>query len=528
MNEELDLEEFAPWFVGAITLAGVFLRVVYLDSKGMWLDETFSVWMAGHSLPELLQWLVRIDQHPPLYYFLLHFWTQIFGDTPYYARLLSALIGAATIPIIYLIGARLSGAALGLAAAVLLAVSPFHINFGQETRMYALLTFNAAVAIYALTRLLTAADASRPIGSQVRDYLRARRWSSISTVATDLSWLVLIVFSVATMLTHNTAVLFPLAINVFVLGLLLWQRLKRAETPLSLQAPPLGNWVKAQIAIFLLWSPWLYFFVRQASAVDQRFWIPAPTWDAVVNTLRGFLNASAPMSAAMAAAVWLLYGAVFVLGVMHFQRQMARWVFLATLFIVPFLGELIVSIRRPIFYDRTLIWTTIPLFLLLAAGVVQVRWRFAIITLLGLLVTLNLFSAADYYRFYRKEDWGAAAGYVANFAEKDDLVLFNSNFVAIPFDYYFAPYEALYAIEVVKRGVPLDLVADGVLEPQMTEADVPALLASLAGHDRVWLVYSHEHYTDPSRIISDTLASEMELIRQRDFYGGQVRLYAAP
>jgi hypothetical protein len=62
----------------------------------------------------------------------------------------------------------------------------------------------------------------------------------------------------------------------------------------------------------------------------------------------------------------------------------------------------------------------------------------------------------------------------------------------------------------------------------MTEADVPALLASLAGHDRVWLVYSHEAYTDPTGIISDTLGSEMELIRQREFYGGQVRLYADP
>jgi len=34
----------------------------------------------------------------------------------------------------------------------------------------------------------------------------------------------------------------------------------------------------------------------------------------------------------------------------------------------PFLGELIVSLRRPIFFDRTLIWTTIPLYLVLAAG----------------------------------------------------------------------------------------------------------------------------------------------------------------
>lgn len=525
MNEEIDLEEFAPWLAGAVTLGGAFLRVLLLDNKGMWLDETFSIWMASHSLPELLQWLVKIDQHPPLYYFLLHFWTQLFGDTPYDARLLSALIGAATIPVIYLIGARISDPALGLAAAVLLAVSPFHIYFGQETRMYALLAFNAAVAIYALVRLLTDGRASRPIGSQVRAYLRDRRWSAVRTAATDLTWLTFVVFSVATMLTHNTAVLFPLATNVFVVGLLLYQRGRGAAAPPSLQAPVWGNWVKAQIGIFLLWSPWLYFFVRQASAVDQRFWIPPPTWDTVVNTLRIFLNASAPMPAGMAAALWLLYGAVFLLGVVHFRRQMARWVFLAVLFAVPILGELLVSIRRPIFYDRTLIWATIPLFLLLAAGIVQVRWRFAIIALLGVLGTLNLFSAGDYYRFYRKEDWGTPAGYVALYAEKNDLVLFNSNFVAIPFDYYFAPYEAQYAIEVVKRGVPLDLVADGVLEPQMTEDDVPALLASLAGHDRVWLVYSHEHYTDPTGIISDTLASEMELIQQRDFYGGQVRLY---
>jgi mannosyltransferase len=293
MSEEYDLEEYAPWLLIPIVLMGGFLRVLLLDSKGMWLDETFSGWMASHSLPDLLQWLVKIDQHPPFYYVLLHYWTALFGVTPYDARLLSALLGAATIPIIYLIGARLSGAVLGLAAAVLLAVSPFHIYFGQETRMYALLTFNAAVAIYALARLLTDARASQPIGSQVREYLRARRWSSISTVATDLSWLALIVFSVATLLSHNTAVLFPLATNVFVLGLLLWQRIKRAETTLSLQAPSLGNWGKAQIAIFLLWSPWLYFFVRQASAVDQRFWIPAPTWDTVARALQSFLNASA-------------------------------------------------------------------------------------------------------------------------------------------------------------------------------------------------------------------------------------------
>ena len=111
--------------------------------------------LANHSIPDMLQWIVRIDQHPPLYYLLLHYWIALSGDSPYYARLLSVLFGTATIPIIYLIGKRMSGAVVGLVAAVFLALSPFNIYFAQETRMYTFLMFNAAVAIYALVRLLT-------------------------------------------------------------------------------------------------------------------------------------------------------------------------------------------------------------------------------------------------------------------------------------------------------------------------------------------------------------------------------------
>ena len=128
----------------------------------------------------------------------------------------------------------------------------------------------------------------------------------------------------------------------------------------------------------------------------------------------------------------------------------------------------------------------------------------------------------------QKEDWSTAAGYVANFAEKDDLVLFNSNFVEIPFDYYFKTYENLYAIQVEKHGVPVDLFDSGILEPKMTESDIPRLISLLSGHNRVWLVYSHDWYTDPMGLIPQTLASKMKLIRQRDFYGGQVQLYETP
>ena len=561
MNEDYEIEGLAPWLVIVITLVGGWLRVFALGNKGLWLDETFSVWMSNHSLVDMLQWIARIDYHPPLYYLLLHYWMELNGDTAYSVRQLSVLFGAATIPIIYLIGKRMSGVVMGLAAAVILTFSPFNIRYAQETRMYTLLVFNAAVAIYALVILLTDSRSTRPIGSQFREYVRAwrtpmpvepdtegdfsykdetrnqtgwrarifrHRWVPIRTIEIDLAWVAFIVFSAATLFTHNTAVFFPLATNIFVLGLMLFQRIKKSGSQPTFQAPSFQNWVIAQIGIFLLWSPWIFAFINQASRVYQEFWIPKPSWDTVIQTLKSFLNETTLGQTSQVMIIWILYALLLCLGLVHYLKKFPRFLFLAALFAIPFLGELIVSIQRPVFLDRTLIWVTIPLFLVLAAGITQLRFRLLMIVVVGILGAYNLFSAGDYYRWAQKEDWHDPAGYIANFVQKDDLILFNASRVQIPFDYYFKPYENQYFLQVEKHGVPVDMFDSGVLEPKMTESDIPRLISLLSGRKRVWLVYGHNGNTDPMELIPRTLASKMKLIEKMDFYGGQVQLYEAP
>jgi len=558
-NEEIDIEEFAPWLAITITLIGGWLRVFLLGDKGMWLDETFSVWLANHSITDMLQWIIKIDQHPPLYYLLLHSWIAHYGDTPYYARLLSALFGTVTIPVIYLIGKRISGVIVGLMAAVFMCFSTFNIYYAQETRMYTLLVFNASVAIYALVRLLTDSRSIQPIGNQFREYVHdwitlvpvepnpkrdfsykdefhnlsgwrawayRHRWNPIHAIETDLAWVVFILFSATTLLTHNTAVFFSLAINIFVLGLMFFQKLNKSGIQPAFTPPSFKNWIKSQIGIILLWSPWIFAFIQQARRVDQEFWLPKPDWETVTQTLGALLNASAPNQISQV-MTWILC-AVLCLGLVYYRKKLSTFLFLATLFAVPVLGELIVSIRRPIFIDRTLIWITIPMFLVLAAGVAQLRFRLLMTLVLGVLATNYLFSTGDYYRFFQKEDWSNPAGYVANFIEKDDLILFNSNIVQIPFEYYFETWENLYDLQAEKHGVPVDLFDDGVLEPKMSESDIPKLISLLQGYNRVWLVYSHSSYTDPNGLIPQTLTSQMKLIQKRDFYGVQVQLYEHP
>jgi len=502
----------------AIVALGGFLRLYQIGSKGLWLDEAFSVWLGWQPVGEMLGWLVNIDQHPPLYYTLLHLWMTL-GDDAATVRALSALLGTLTIPVIYLLGRRLTDGdeTIGLLAALILAVSPFHVHFAQEARMYALLALNASLALYALARLLTdPRSATVSLGQQFRGLWAAitHRQPLLQTIETDLAWLGYIVFTTATLLSHNTAILFPIATNIFILGLFL-ARLRFATCNL------LRNWLLAQAGVFLLWSPWLAAFFVQATSVYREFWIPPPTWQTVVGTVGAFLSDFLPRQIRWPEIVWGLYAALALLGLVRLRRRPARIALLLVIFLTPFAGEWLVSLRRPIFYDRTLIWASIPLYLLLAAGIGQLRHRPCILTVVLMALTINTLSLREYYTHFEKEQWDDAAAFVAERVKPNDLILFNATWVQLPFDFYFRSHSR----PVAEHGVPVDLFDRGILEPKMVASDLPRLRALIRGRERVWLVYSHDWYTDPQGLIPPALEEELDMLDLRDFYGLQVQLY---
>ncbi len=501
------------WIVvaGVAALAAL-LRWVEIAQQGLWLDEAFSVWMARQPARDLLHWVSRIDQHPPLYYLLLRGWMLLTGDGEAAVRALSLLFGVATVPVVYLLARRLLAPASAVAAALLLALSPFHVRFAQEARMYTLLTFNAALALLALAHLLTGD--------------RRLRW-----------WVVYVLFSALALLSHNTAVLLPIAVNAAVGAVAALRRPARA-TPVQaargpvVDAPPLRAWLWAHVALLLLWSPWLPSFVQQARAVDSEFWIQPPT----LLTLRDALQTFVSAYATRAVAVWVAWGvaAALLLAVAALARRPALLALLVLLVVTPFALELLVSLRRPIFYDRTLLWTTVPLFVLLAAGLAPPRplrrlprvgaVAGPLLAASALIVLLagNLRSLQAYFATHEREQWREAAAFVAERAGEGHLLLFNATWVQIPFDYYFDRY----GLGLPRHGAPVDLFDAGVLEPRMTEAARPALRQNVAEAECVWLVYSHDWYADPLRIVPALLREEMQPRGSRRFVGLELQLYA--
>lgn len=475
--------------LAALTATAALLRWRQIGEQGVWLDEAFSIWMARRPVPDLFHWIVSIDQHPPLYYLLLRGWMQVAGDGEAAVRSLSALLGTATVPVVYFLARRLLGIAPAVAAALLLVVSPFNVRFAQEARMYTLLVFNASLALLGLASLVTGD--------------RRLRW-----------WALHVVFCALTLLSHNTAVLFLLAVNVAVGAAAFLVR--RAQ---ALDLPRLRHWLLAQAAIVLLWAPWLPSFVRQARAVDNEFWIQPPTARVISDTIRTLISYYAPAGATW---IWIAAAAALILAVMALARRPALLALLALLVVTPFAAELLISLRRPIFYDRTLIWTTVPLFVLLAAGLARPRTTAipAGVAIAALLAG-NVLSLRGYYDTFTKEQWREAAAYVADRAGENDLLLFNATWVQIPFEYYFD--RSGKATE--KRGAPVDLFDAGILEPKMTQAAVPALIETVRGRDCVWLVYSHDWYTDPQRIVPRVLRRELMTVGSKRFVGLELQVY---
>ena len=134
------------WLCVGTVCVGAVLRFTWLTRESLWLDEIFSVWMARQPFREMWR-MMSFENHPPLYYLVLHAWLSLFGNSDFAARALSACCGVLTIMVVGYTGWRLRGPAVGALIMVFAAVLPPLVRYGQEARMYALVALFCSIAL---------------------------------------------------------------------------------------------------------------------------------------------------------------------------------------------------------------------------------------------------------------------------------------------------------------------------------------------------------------------------------------------
>ncbi len=199
-----------------ILLLGLMARLAHISGESIWWDEFATVAFLKPSpayevSPYFERWNQQVIRQSsptlgaflrqnkgldpaamPLYLAIEYYWNRHVNASPLALRALSVLLGMAVLPVLYLLGNHFFGPGAGLITMLCAALSPIHVQFSKEIRMYGLFALLAIITVYAFCRLLED---------------RKRRWWVLYVAALlPLSW------------THPFALLLPLTLALFWLA----------------------------------------------------------------------------------------------------------------------------------------------------------------------------------------------------------------------------------------------------------------------------------------------------------------------
>lgn len=152
-ESKLDKRKSLVLLILIIVLA-IGLRLINIGRDSIWFDEAISYLTANFSINEILNNTTK-SAHPPFYYLLLHFWLKLSTNSDITLRFLSVLLNVLLIPVVYLLTLDLfDRRSLALLAALFVAISPFHITYSHELRMYTLLMLLTTLMVWAYWRAI--------------------------------------------------------------------------------------------------------------------------------------------------------------------------------------------------------------------------------------------------------------------------------------------------------------------------------------------------------------------------------------
>ncbi len=550
-----------------VILAAAFaVRLFRLGASSLWYDETVSLYLARLDLVALTRHTAG-DIHPPLYYYLLHFWGQLTGWSEFSTAWLSLFFGVLLIALAYRVASEWIGNPGAIVSALLVAASPYNLWYSQEVRMY---TLGATLGLASV-------------------YFLVRTWAHPPTVR---SWLTrdLVAYIVVSALGLYTLSYFVFVLVFENLAALVWiagdLRHSRSNSPGSILTPGVRSritlWLVSQIGIVVLYLPWLPTGLRQA--IDP----PVPPWRSFADIGTVAVESFSALALGQSIlqnlnVVWpvLVIIAVLVGLAVSRDRNSTRSrpmptsvrldaggrparpaVFLFASTAVPVAAIFLLSLWKPLYHVRYVFLYAPGFYLLVALGIVELgkiarsAWRPGG-RLLAPALVLVILAASAYsdYNFwfdpqYADDDLRGAVQHIAAEWRPGDAVLVDAGYVYTAFVYY-------YHGPIAWRGrltdyTTLDAAAGAVVlqtgsigggpnlgwgSPESdfyattAQATTAALDRVFASHPRVWLLRLYDTVVDPDGVIRRYLQDHGRAIDDQGIAGidyARVQGYLTP
>ncbi len=496
------------------------LRLFHLETQSFWYDEGFSAWLSAQSFEQIVA-RTGADIHPPLYYFLLHVWIALCGQTEFALRYFSLLPGVLLVPAFFVLTRRLFDETTAWIAAILALLSPLYIWYAQEARMYMLLTLLTLLSSYIFLRWM-----ERPT------------WAS---------WLAFSLCNVLAVYLHFFA-FFVVAFQM--LYFFIWW--VRQETRWGI----LLAGIASGLLVLTAYVPWARIAFQRLAADLSYFEGTLPLLEVLRKTFVMFVvghSVLEPEAIPLAIVFCLLavFGWLAATGIrsdlLKAQREdpfhpvlaasTASRLFLLLYLLVPFLLLYLVAYDRPKFHPRYLMIASPPFLILIAAGMADLLLYFwqrergsaprrffalAMASLIAIFVGgVSLSADANLYfdpRFSKDDFRGVAAAIKANRAPGEPTILVSGHL--FPVYQYYDP-----------QGTWIALPDEPTLSTQRVLGYNVAndLNAALRNKSGAWLVLWQNDVVDPSAFVTTILDTQAKRLPPvASFWGVELLHYQIP
>ena len=516
-------------FAVALTLLAFIPRVFQLDLVSLRGDEAFTVIFVQRTWEGLWRGIRFIEPNPPLYYLALRVWVAIAGASEFAARYFSAFFGVLCVPLMYRLTFVIASEAkqspghgwgllrrrfaaprndtVALFAAALIAINPYQIWHSQDARNYTLWPALSLLALIFFFRWWNLETGNWKLEIGRRD---------LSSVIVNLSFYVLA--TLASLYTHYYDTFILVAENVFVfLFAFLARRWKMA-----------GRWAIAQIALVLLYAPWVLFGTNRVTTYGEgSAYGGVPLWEQFTRTLATFV-VSDTVPDQLKSIVALPLALVVVAALIFLARQnRERAAFLFLWIAIPTLALWTISIGRPLFLERYLNAIAPAYYLVFAIGLAQVSSlrfqvsrltfyvsRFTFFLAILFFLATSAFALANYYfnpAYAKSPDWRALAQFIAARQQPGDIVV--QNFTEMSAIYYQRG-----AAPVITLPKDFNATAD----------DEKRLRQLLNEYRRIWFIPAQPDWWDPDHVIEHLLARTADRELETRISVFRPQLYLSP
>lgn len=393
-GEPVTVKPAAMVALGAVTVLAMVLRIIDLGAKSVWSDEAFSIYLAKQNWHSFGHVITTAEANMSLYYLLLRGWID-FSDAAQWVRLLSALMSAAAVPVIYCIGKEVFSQRAGILAALLLAINPFTIRYAQEARSYSVFVLLASLSFLAFLHGLR-----RPSGL----------WGVCYVLSTTLA-----------LYAHFFSALVVL-VQLVSLAMVPTDKRRLAMR----QAAPVG-------IVIILGLPLVWFVLFRDRG--QLAWAPPVHWRDIYDVFRFMVGSGVKLG--IGAVAFFIAAAVWLKKCRQERLTLENWSVLVLMLwlFLPVFFTLLVSVWKPMYAPRFLIFCVPAALLLVAEGISEIRFTWIRFVLVLAMLVGEIGPIRSYYAEAGQEDWKSAVAFLAQSVRAGDTAVLPNAYCELPLNY---------------------------------------------------------------------------------------------